>query len=112
MMANEQKRSLNMDPLTRKTVRESDTDAMTAINSRIRDVLDHAPSDATAELEIRKDKAGFQGLLKVFSRQRKFIGGNRAKTFSDVIDKVFEEVWSQISDWKSERNAKLITGER
>jgi len=96
-----------MDEQTRDALSHGGEEAMREINARIRELLEFAPSDATAELEIRRDRHGFQGLLRIFSQQRRFVGGCRHKVFSEMIDHIFEEVWNQISEWKKEREASL-----
>ncbi len=77
--------------------------AMRRINERIRHLLDIAPSDASAELIIRKSRAGYKGLLKIYSQQRRFTGGNTGRILSEVFDRIFDEVRGQIDDWKGQR---------
>jgi len=102
--AHELKTKFAIDERTRLAL-EGGEETMREINARIRQLLEFAPSDSTAELEIRKDQHGFQGLLRVFSQQRRFVGGCRHKVFSEMIERVFEEVWTQIEQWKKEREA-------
>lgn len=96
-----------IDERARVTLSDGGEEAMREVNSRIRELLEFAPSDATAELEIQRDRNGFQGLLRVFSQQRRFVGGSRDKDFSELIDRIFEEVWNQISEWKKERESSF-----
>lgn len=92
-----------MDGLTRAELQKLGQDAMREINDRIQAVLDRAPSDASAFLLIRLGHRGYKGVLKVASRQRKFIGGGAAADFGDVVDRVFSEVNEQIEQWKKQR---------
>ena len=82
-------------------------EAMRDINERMKYLLDQAPSDATAELEVCRGKRGYQGYLKVFSRQRRFVGGCKSGRFVEMIDRVFSEVLEQIDQWKSERGGAI-----
>jgi hypothetical protein len=86
---------------------EQKKDSTLELNERIRGVLEEAPSDSTAELHIQKAHGGYRGFLKVYSRQRKFIGGAENKKFADVVEAVFHEVRQQIKEWKRERFSKL-----
>lgn len=112
MESPEIKNRLGMDARTRKTLRGGGVEAMQKINAKIRQILEKAPSDATAELEVGRDQDGFHGLLKIVSQQRKFVGGGRGKVFADVIDQIFAEVWKQISSWKKERDIEFEANEK
>ncbi len=96
-----------IDDETREALREIEEaqggDAMKVINDRIRSVLEEAPSDSTAELLVRRTRDGYKGLLKVYSQQRKFVGGQTVGKFADLIEQLFSEVHEQIEDWKRGR---------
>ena len=93
----------SMDDHTEDTVRAYGDEAMHTINARIRDLLEEAPSDASAELLVRKGTTGYKGMLKIYSAQRKFVGGAQSERFLDVIEECFREVREQIDDWKRDR---------
>lgn len=82
---------------------ETTVDSMVELNERIRGILDEAPSDASAEFEVRKSRGGYRGLLKINSLQGKFIGGGQAKSFSEVVDTIFAQVRAQLRDWRRRR---------
>jgi hypothetical protein len=86
-------------------------DSTLELNQRIRAVLEEAPSDATAELQIQKSRGGYKGFLKVYSRQRKFVGGAESRSFADVVEDLFREVRQQIKEWKRDRFGELQEAE-
>lgn len=93
----------SMDDHTHEAVSAYGDETMRTINERIRDLLDEAPSDASAELLVRKGTGGYKGMLKIYSQQRKFVGGAQSERFLDVVDEIFREVREQIDDWKRDR---------
>lgn len=79
-------------------------EAMTEINYKIEHVLDKAPSDATANLILKKTRdGGYRAFFKVRSAQAKFAGFIRGNSLIDVVDKVVKQVRTQIDDWKQSR---------
>lgn len=99
-----------IDEETRKELSDAGHETVREINNRIQGVLDSAPSDASVSLTIRQSKDGYKGVLKILSKQRKFIGGGADKRFSVVLDRIFEEVRQQIDDWKKRRFAGSSNG--
>jgi predicted ATP-grasp superfamily ATP-dependent carboligase len=97
-----------MDEMTRtfidQVVQDKGAHVLSEINSRIRSMLDRAPSDASVQLQMRKERDGYMGLLKVQSQQRKFVGAKVDQRFSKVIDDIFSQVRSQIEEWRSGRD--------
>jgi len=73
------------------------------IDERLRGTLEHAPSDASASLQVRQVLNGYKGVLKIHSQQRNFIGGCVDSRLDVVIECVFEEVERQIDDWRKRR---------
>lgn len=88
--------------------RKASDPSVEEINSRIRRLLEHAPSDSSAEIEMRKGAEGFQGLLRVSSCQGKFIGGARGRKFAEVIEEIFRQVEAQIDLWRGRREPTLM----
>ena len=84
-------------------VEGGEDEAVREINERIKAVLDEAPSDASAELVVRKTKGSYRGFLKLFSRQRRFVGGGSGPRLHDVIEQMVREVRTQIKQWRRER---------
>ena len=78
-------------------------EAMSDINHRIEHVLDRAPSDASANLLLRKSKDGYRAFFKIRSAQGKFSGFIRGKNLIETVDKVLSRVRGQIEDWKETR---------
>ncbi|HVK62740.1 MAG TPA: hypothetical protein VM432_14375 [Bdellovibrionales bacterium] len=76
---------------------------MLEINQRLQTILDRAPSDASAELSIRRTDDGYRGLLNVYSLHRHFSGGFKGARLREVIDRVVADVFEQINDWKRSR---------
>lgn len=100
--------AVDIDQNSRAFMEERGSHTQQEINERLSRLLDQAPSDATGELEIRKNAKGYQALLKIFSRQGKFIGGSRGSKLTEVVERIFEEVHDQIKAWKRERDSKSI----
>ncbi len=80
-----------------------DPRAIREINDRLKEMMEEAPSDASAELIVRRVGHGFKGFLKVCSSQRKFIGGSAGPKLFEVVNSIFDEVRSQIRTWKRTR---------
>lgn len=77
--------------------------AMEEINSRLERVLDKAPSDASADLVLRKTRDGYRAFFKIRSAHKKFGGMIRGRRLLDVVDRVFNQVRGQIDTWKEKR---------
>jgi hypothetical protein len=92
-----------IDPTTQAEIDKRGSETMGDIDEAIRLVLEEAPSDSGAELVVRRTRGGYKGLLTVYSRQGKFIGGSVGEKLTDVVKKIFAEVHDQIGEWKKHR---------
>jgi hypothetical protein len=79
------------------------------INRQLQEVLEAAPSDASAELVVQKDTDGYRSLLKIHSLQRRFVTGAHGHLFTEVIEHVLAQVRRQITQWSQER--LVLTGD-
>lgn len=93
-----------IDERTKAEISERGDQVVRDINEQLQRVLDRAPSDASATLLIRKVQDGYKGLLKIYSRQRRFVGGSVDHYLPTVVASIFEEVREQIEDWKRTRS--------
>lgn len=73
------------------------------MKARLSGLLDKAPSDSTATLLIRKDRQGYQGLLKIRSLRSKFVSACRSPNFKQMVDTIMRDTKRQIDDWKKQR---------
>jgi len=97
---------LDFDSNSQAEIDKRGAEAKNNIDEAIRHVLEEAPSDSGAELVVRKSRGGYKGLLTVYSRQGKFIGGYAGEQLMDVVKKIFSEVHEQIVDWKKNRSVQ------
>ena len=97
------KKKIDFDLNSQAEIDKRGSEAMGDIDEAIRQVLEEAPSDSGAELVVRKARGGYKGLLTIYSRQGKFVGGSVGEKLTDVVKKIFSEVHEQISDWKKHR---------
>lgn len=81
------------------------------LNELIEGFLDKAPSDANAEVRIKKTPEGFDACIEVFSSQRAFGPVQRAGTkFRDVVENLLEEMREEIEEWKRHRSLNVGDG--
>jgi hypothetical protein len=73
------------------------------LEAQLRRVMEQAPSDAFAEFMVVRSSDGYKGYLKIYSRQRKFVGGCSGKKLREVVETIFSEIRSQIDSWRRER---------
>ncbi len=73
------------------------------LRRRLRVVLDKAPSDSSAVFYLRNGEDGYKALLKIHSRDRKFIAGAVHRDFVQVVDEVIHQIRYQLCVWRQER---------
>jgi hypothetical protein len=73
------------------------------LEMQLRRIMEQAPSDAFAEFMVVRSGEGYKGYLKIYSRQRKFVGGCAGERLRDVVDNIFGEIRGQIDSWRRER---------
>lgn len=92
-----------MDEATQAELGERGSEAILELNERLQGLLDEAPSDASAEILVRKINGVYRGVLKVASLQRKFAGGSTGVNLTDLFERIFRQVHEQIVEWKRHR---------
>lgn len=95
-----------IDDLTQAEIEQEGTYTLQEVNERIRELLDLAPSDSSAEILMRKVSDGYKGYVKITSQTRKFVGGSTRDSVTDFLDKAFSDIERQIADWKRHRNVR------
>ncbi|MCM2280960.1 MAG: hypothetical protein NDI61_03840 [Bdellovibrionaceae bacterium] len=71
--------------------------------SRIRWLMEAAPSDASAEFFVKKSETGFKAILKIQSRELRIVAGGTAPTLEQVIDQIDHDTTQQLSQWRKSR---------
>jgi hypothetical protein len=78
------------------------------INSRLQEVIEQAPSDANAQFILRRVGNGFKGLLRIRSSRTRFVGSASGEKLVEVVNRIFNEVNSQIRGWKGKRELQSV----
>jgi hypothetical protein len=71
-----------------------------ALKTKINNILEIAPSDASASAELRKVKKGYEGVLNIFSSQGKFIAQAVGDNLNDLVHNLSHQINKQIKDWR------------
>ncbi len=73
------------------------------IRRRIHNLLESAPSDASASAEVKKSAKGYEGLIEIFSSQGKFVAEAVGANVNDLIHSLTHEIQKQIKEWRGYR---------
>ena len=93
-----------MDEETRYELRSHDGEIFVELHKRLQGILDQAPSDASAEFQVRRKSGELKGFLKIHARQRRFIGQGTGQTATDLIESIVADVSSQLVEWRGQRD--------
>ncbi|MDZ4678537.1 MAG: hypothetical protein SGI74_13650 [Oligoflexia bacterium] len=67
------------------------------------DLLESAPSDASASSKISKIKKGYEGIIDICSSQGHFVAKAICKEPQEVVLALFGQIQSQLRDWQNNR---------
>jgi hypothetical protein len=70
---------------------------------KISDLLDVSPSDADANSNITKTKAGYLGVLEIISSQGKFAVETVGQNLDKMVETLFHLMHGKISRWRNLR---------
>ncbi|MFK8138449.1 MAG: hypothetical protein AB8E15_08825 [Bdellovibrionales bacterium] len=73
------------------------------IKYKLLGLLEEAPSDASVRYKFINEAEGAVSILKVYSRQGKFVASFGGKLAEDSCGHCIEDVIRQINTWKSTR---------
>ncbi len=70
---------------------------------RLQALVESAPSDASVRFLVKRSKAGYKGLIKICSLQRQFMAKAAGAILPDTVERLFDDLKSQIETWRKER---------
>jgi len=73
------------------------------VRRRIHNLLESAPSDASASAELKKSHKGYEGLIEIFSSQGKFVAKAVGSNVNDLIHSLSHDLHKQIKEWRGYR---------
>jgi hypothetical protein len=73
------------------------------IRRRIHNLLESAPSDASASAEVKKSHKGYEGLIEIFSSQGKFVAEAVGSNMNDLVHSLTSQIQKQIKEWRGYR---------
>jgi hypothetical protein len=80
-----------------------------SLRRHIHNLLETAPSDASASAKLRKVKKGYEGLIEIFSSQGKFIAQGVSENIPELVKALTKQLHSQFKDWRGNRFQKVVT---
>jgi hypothetical protein len=78
-------------------------DELPGLMFRIQNLLEGAPSDASAFFKIENSPEGYKGVFKIGSLRRKFIASYTDLQMPRLLDRLCSEIRKQIADWHEHR---------
>jgi len=82
---------------------ESTKNIEEGVRRRIHNLLEHAPSDASASAELKKSHKGYEGLIEIFSSQGKFVAEAVGSNVNDLIHSLTQQMQKQFKEWRGYR---------
>jgi hypothetical protein len=67
------------------------------------DLMENAPSDASASSTICKLKRGYSGILDICSSQGRFVAKAICKDPQEMAQQLFGQIQKQLQDWQHRR---------
>jgi hypothetical protein len=74
-----------------------------AVRRRINNLLESAPSDASASAKVKKGAKGYEGLIEIFSSQGKFVAEAVGSNINDLVHSLTREIQKQFKEWRGYR---------
>ncbi len=66
-------------------------------------LLEKAPSDASLKSQVSKIKKGYEGVIEIFSSQRKFLASAICTDPNELASELVNQIHSQILKWRNDR---------
>ena len=76
------------------------------LEKELETILDAAPSDACANVTIRRGREGFMGILDIHSEQGQFVAKSWAPSVNEVRNDLVDQINNQLDSWRERRFTK------